>query len=112
MELRTHARGPKGSLCGRGERSVPAFVEPTCRRCGPLRASVRSSYVSAAIELLKTHREVSAGQVAYRVHGRRFWRLEDMSLEADQALSDSGLFARASYITGGRFSDVTLWRLK
>lgn len=45
------------SLCGRGERSVPAFVEPTCRQCGPLRARIR-------------------------------------------------------YITGGRFSDVTLWRLK
>lgn len=70
-----------------------------------------ATYVRAAKRIaLKHGRPVSAGEVAYVVH-RGDYDLFNAACAVEDALFRSPQFARASFI-GGRFSDVSLWRLK
>jgi hypothetical protein len=109
MIRRTHVPAANGFLCGvsDGIRCIE-WQTPTCQRCAELRPGARRLYVAMARHLLATRKTVSAGEVAYHVHGHATHRLEHLALEADRALFDAD-FIRASFI-GGRFGDVTLWR--
>jgi hypothetical protein len=105
----THARGADGqSLCGRGASFVAIFAGPTCKRCTKLVALQNGTYVEHAKQLLASAEVISAGQVAFRVHGRQT-RIEHNEA-ADFALMASTDFRRASFLGASRFREVYLWR--
>jgi hypothetical protein len=66
------------------------------------------AYVETALRLLRDRPEVSAQQVAYHACGRCS-SASAFDLEADQALSASGLFKRANFINSNSFG-ITLWK--
>ena len=107
---KAHARGIGDvTLCGRhGARIVTLFQDIECSRCRKIADTIKSSYRAQALELLKGRDVISAGQVAYRVHGR------NLSIEhneaVDFALMSSPEFKRASMLGATRFAEVYLWR--
>lgn len=90
--------------------TVPAFLVPTCKRCQMRRDQLFKRYVIVASLMCERSEVVSAGQVAFQVHGATTHRLTDFSDAVDHALSNSGAFSRASMLNPGQLSDVLLWR--
>jgi hypothetical protein len=105
----THARDIDGKpMCGRGVRVVALFQGPECKRCTKLAAQQNNVYVEQAKALAAVSDVISAGQVAYRMHGSRT-RIEHNEA-VDFALMASDAFKRASMLGASRLAEVYLWR--
>jgi hypothetical protein len=79
----------------------------------PRKPAKPSTYVRVARALARKTPDhvISAGQVAW--HARRpAGNLDNLDMAVDRTLSESGLFERASWLNGGRLSEITLWRGK
>lgn len=109
--MATHTPWTHGHACGaKTGSSCLSWIAPTCQRCAEMRPRLRQAYVSMARHLLATRaRPVSAGEVAYHVHGHATANLERLAAEADQAMGAAGLQI-ASWRTASRFADVVLYR--
>jgi hypothetical protein len=106
----THARGVDGgSMCGRGTRLVAGFQEIGCKRCSRMIAAQNRAYVEQARALLSDRDVISAGQIAYRVHGARA-RVEHNEAADFALMAARDEFRRASMLGASRFAEVYLWR--
>jgi hypothetical protein len=106
----THARGIDGKpMCGRGVRVVALFQEIGCKRCRKLVAAQNSAYIEQAKALAAVSDVISAGQVAYRVHGSRT-RIEHNEAVDFALMAARDEFRRASMLGASRFHEVYLWR--
>ncbi len=76
------------------------------------RKAKQTTYVKTAQRLLKRSPigEVSAGQVAFHAH-RKTPSASQFDFEADQALSECGLFVRACFINANSMG-ITTWKAK
>jgi hypothetical protein len=72
-----------------------------------------ATYVRVAQRLARRAgaRPISSAEVAWHAHRRVAGNLDNRDLDAERALSDSGLFERANFINSNQFG-IQLWRVR